>query len=1016
LPEQHEERLTARLTGPLGQAVAAELAGELIRAGRASMVLELLDELQAASAKVLALTVEALPELQRRGALDHAGPWLDLAVALAGSSGAAAMKYVKESPLLLGLIDSASDRRLVLDVALELADGQANLALDFLRQAPELLTVLRSDGVQAWAGIGAELAQCDYVLAVEFFRNSPAIARAVPLDLVRTWVGFGLKLVTQNSLGKPDYVGTLEFFRTGASLLADVEEGTVRQATVELGSVLADRDPQSAILWLAEAAALLRPMPSSEWRVLVLQYGLLLAERDAQATLAYLRRCPEVLELLGSQPANRDAFEAWYRAGMEVAGYSLEGARAYFALETRKAMASIEQAMSGVPLREIARSLKLFAQGLCGTDVVIRAHPEQPDHAGKEPVRATVSADGRTIVLPAIARRYATKEENARLYHVMTAHEAGHLEFGTYRLSLERLADVIEAVRTRYHRGEAGPVQTLGQLFDLYPQPGVARDLWTVLEDARVEHRLKLEYPGLRADLAALAREAATTRSLLHGLSVRELLVDALLLCSTGQAAAVRIPDSIAGLVDRLWQRCQTILTPQATAEDVVRLVNALYLAMEELPVSLPDGTADPDVPNEQGTGPKASEETAGVYRPVTNWMYRGEMNPEFVRDEAQATQAPGQEPSVGPVATRMPDLAPPLPGGATGDPHRLPDRTREHETGTQPVAGRRPPLFAEQMPALDDVSAPAEWAASEGRAFLYDEWDAGIRDYRSAWCRILERPAVEQAADFADDALAEHGSAVRLLRRYFESLRPPGLRRLAGQADGEELDLDAAVRRRADLAAGAEPSERLYVRREKRERDVAAVFLVDLSGSTSRQIEAAGDRTVRRVIDVEKESLLLLSEALEAIGDQYAVYGYSGQGRRQVDFLILKDFDEPAGRTAAGRIGALSALQQNRDGAAIRHAARKLLAREARHRLLILLSDGKPLDDGYADEYSLEDTRMALKEIRQKGIEPFCITVDRAADDYLRRMYGEIRFLIIDRPGALPERLPRVYHQLTKS
>jgi nitric oxide reductase NorD protein len=159
---------------------------------------------------------------------------------------------------------------------------------------------------------------------------------------------------------------------------------------------------------------------------------------------------------------------------------------------------------------------------------------------------------------------------------------------------------------------------------------------------------------------------------------------------------------------------------------------------------------------------------------------------------------------------------------------------------------------------------------------------------------------------------------------------------------------------------------------------------------------------------------LILLCEALEAVGDQYAVYGYSGQGRRQVDFLILKDFDEPAGRLAGGRIGALSPRQQNRDGAAIRHAFRKLLAREARHRLLILLSDGKPLDDGYADEYSLEDTKMALREARMKGIEPFCITVDRTADDYLRRMYGEVRFLIIDRASALPERLPRLYRRLT--
>ena len=113
-------------------------------------------------------------------------------------------------------------------------------------------------------------------------------------------------------------------------------------------------------------------------------------------------------------------------------------------------------------------------------------------------------------------------------------------------------------------------------------------------------------------------------------------------------------------------------------------------------------------------------------------------------------------------------------------------------------------------------------------------------------------------------------------------------------------------------------------------------------------------------------------------------------------------------------RSGAVTPLHQNRDGAAIRHAVHKLLSRSARVRLLILISDGKPLDDGYADEYSLEDTKMALREARLRGIDPFCITVDRGADDYLRRMYGDVRFLIIDRAEALPERLPRVYQRLT--
>jgi len=106
--------------------------------------------------------------------------------------------------------------------------------------------------------------------------------------------------------------------------------------------------------------------------------------------------------------------------------------------------------------------------------------------------------------------------------------------------------------------------------------------------------------------------------------------------------------------------------------------------------------------------------------------------------------------------------------------------------------------------------------------------------------------------------------------------------------------------------------------------------------------------------------------------------------------------------------------MQQNRDGAAIRHATAKLLAREARTRLLVLISDGRPLDDGYKDEYSLEDTKMSLREARRQGVHPFCVTIDREADAYVRRMYGDVQFMVIDHVEALPMRLPRIYQQLT--
>jgi nitric oxide reductase NorD protein len=1003
------EQLTARLTRGVGQAAADQLVGEMERTGRAAAALALLDELREVSAKAEAGAIETLPELQRRGCLSDVIVWLDLGVALAESSGAAALKYWKDSPLVLGLLEPAM-RGAAASLALELAEDDPNVALEFFRRTPELLTVLPASDLRAWAEVCAELARVEYVLGIEFVRQVPAVAQALPLELVRPWIRFGMKLVAQNSLGKTDYVGTLEFFRTSPAILGDIA-GLVRAGVIDVGSVVADRSPQFAIDLLAEAPALLRRLPSDDWRRSVVRYAPLVAERDAEAAVNYMRRCPEIIALLGETSDRQARFEQWFKGGMEVLEFSIDGGRAYFALATKKALASVEQAVSGVPLRKIARSLKLFAQGLCGTDVTIQSLPEMPE-PGKEPPRATVSADGRTILLPSLLRRYPTYEENLRLYTVMAAHEAGHLEFGTYALSLEQLADLIAEVRVRY--GHETEVRTLAQLFQSYPQPGLVRDLWTVLEDARVEYLLRHEYPGLKADLTRQAQEAIRTHTLTQGMTVREIVVDALLLLSTAEPGTFRVPDSIAGVVERVWAQCQPILRPTATAADVVRAADRTYVLLDEL-LATTTLRQQTDVPQREpesdlGVGPQASETQTDQYRPVTNWVYRGAMNSDIIgtkpgeAGESGQSQTPagtegsGISTSNAPGGTREGSRpAPTASGVGLADPHRM--------------AGTTPDSAADQLLSVGDDRRGTHAARSPSeRVFLYDEWDGLIQDYRSRWCRVVEQTAAEATADFAELTLAAHGPAVRLLRRYFESIRPPGLRRVHGQTDGEELDLDALVRRAADRAAGVEPSDRMYIRREKRERDVAVAFLVDLSGSTSRQLEA-GDR---RVIDVEKESLVLLCEALEAVGDQYAIYGYSGRGRAQVDFVVMKEFDECDRNLPARRIGAVTPLHQNRDGAAIRHAVAKLLARDARIRLLVLLSDGKPLDDGYADEYALEDTKQALREARMAGVDPFCITVDRNADDYLKRMYGDVNFLVIDRIAALPERLPRIYQRLT--
>ena len=1012
MPDSHKQ-LIAKLAEELGPATAQHLVSRLVEANakpnQAEGVLLVLDELHEVSPKVARAAIESFPDLQQRSRLSDAVAWLDLGTALAESSGAIGLKFFKESPLVLGLIEEASVRSLVLKTALELAEQDANIALEFLRVSPELVTVISPDQLGAWLEIGLELTQVDFVVASEYIRKIPAVARVLPIQDARAWATLGLKLISQNSFGKTDYFGTIEFLRTSPLILGDLEDQSVRAKVVTVGSLLAERDPASGIAWLSESPRLLRMVPNEGWRLKILQYGALVAEHDAETALAYLRRAPELVSVIGESAEAMVRFEAWFTGGMEVLTYSVEGARAYFSLESQKALTSVEAALSGVPLRQVARTLKLFVQGLCGTELAIQALPDSLSQ--ETSARATVSQDGRIISLPALLRRYPTAEENTRLYLVMAAHEAGHLEFGTYRLTLEPFADLIMVLRQKYGRVKQAAPDSLASLFRLYPHSRLIQDLWMLVEDARVEFLLQREYPGLQRDLQQFAREGITTRSLTHGLTIKELVVDQLLQLSTAASESVAIHEAIKEEIAILWPMCQAILVPTATAEEAVWVAHALYVRLEEL--LAPKGAmiqadqAD-DESGDLGVGPSASEETSEGYCPVTNWAYRGAMNPEFIRQQHQEQGASDDQQQSEDIE-RMAGAA----GGAQ-ESSTQGQRNREGmRTATESdrlAGGRQLPSQVEELLALKvEQPAPIDHAGSSDRAVRYPEWDQRIDDYRLNWCRVVERAAEEGNGDIVGATLSMHGSEVSALRRFFESLKPPGLRRVPGQADGDDLDVDAAVRMCAERAAGIDLLDRIYIRRERKERDVAAAFLVDVSGSTSRQLDSG-----RRVIDLEKEGLVLLCEALEAVGDQYALYGYSGQGRGQVDFLVIKDFDDQLGGKAAQRLGGLAPMQQNRDGAAIRHATAKLLAREARTRLLVLISDGRPLDDGYKDEYSLEDTKAALREARQRGVHPFCITIDREADGYVRRMYGDVQFAVIDHLEALPRRLPRIYQRLT--
>lgn len=298
---------------------------------------------------------------------------------------------------------------------------------------------------------------------------------------------------------------------------------------------------------------------------------------------------------------------------------------------------------------------------------------------------------------------------------------------------------------------------------------------------------------------------------------------------------------------------------------------------------------------------------------------------------------------------------------------------------------------------ALDRTALTAE--------LTYPEWDYRSGTYLRDYCRVQAAPAAE--ADTSAPETEETRRLIRRVRRQFEVLRP---RRewLSGQIDGPELDIDAVVRRRSDLAASGEGSDRIHRMSRPLAHDLAVTLLVDVSLSTDAWFDNL------RVLDVEKQAVTVLAEGLSACGDNHSILTFTSRRRNWVRIETVKDFGEVMGPGVRRRIEGLKPGYYTRIGPAIRHATAKLAEQPNRQRLLLVLTDGKPNDvDHYEGRFALEDTRRAVQEARRLGVRVFAVTIDRDAKAYVPAIFGQNGYAIVPHIGRLPAVLPALYRGL---
>ena len=532
---------------------------------------------------------------------------------------------------------------------------------------------------------------------------------------------------------------------------------------------------------------------------------------------------------------------------------------------------------------------------------------------------------------------------------------------------------------------------------DLFADRGLNRDLYIWLAAAMAVMPLEpiIESDPLQRDLAALRRAEATAKAVLAafpGLTRRYRRLCA----ATLEARLARPLPSIERHVEN---RILGLLRKGAGFADETMPVifphraPPRYLPM--LPVPLwPDallraegeGRGEDDQPATGGT-PLAPETGRHVAEREAAEKRKGERSP-FILNRFEKILAMAEMVNVD------------RPGDDSDDhdssaADELDDMTLGERKG-RPAARFR---FDLDLPpeALDRTRLTGE--------FTYPEWDYRTGTYLPDHCHVLASPAPDTAA--VPEADADTKSLIRRVRRQFEVLRPRH-EMLRAQLDGAELDLDAVVRARSDLAAGGQGSDRIHLASRPQAHDLAVTILVDVSLSTDAWFDN------RRVLDVEKEALTVLAHGLAACGDSHSILTFTSRRRSWVRVETVKDFGEPMGHGVEARIAALKPGFYTRIGPAIRHAAAKLREQPNRRKLLILLTDGKPNDvDHYEGRFALEDSRRAVMEARRTGVSVFGVTVDREAQAYVPALFGRNGYAIVGNIARLPAALPAIYRGL---
>ena len=926
------------------------------------------------------------------------------------------------------------------------------------------------------------LATTTEVLALEFVRQSPLRLENIP-PLARLKA---LRLA--HTMARLAPTTTIDVLRTLPDALQAIA-GALRDRLLDLALRVAETAPRHLDHLLKAIIRLMQELPEVEQEILLGQC-LRVALVDAEAGTLLCEHLPGVLGQLVAQDV-----EVWVTRGLEVLRDNRDGGLAYFARESQASQTELATLGRIAYLSPVQGVLRLYASALAGRSLSVRPLAELPPVL-RSGLRQFPTMDGETVYLPESADRFGSRA--AKLPAVPGDDgPPGGLSGILQPLASSWMSWSAVLGRQMRHQtcrpGESPSLHTLPRVpISSASLPASRVHRWHEIFSTVWKMAGSIIFCARRIEVwhhisSASFAMVCPPRPPLVGCPLWVAVLEVLLhLCCTG-TLSLSLPSMMVPLARFLRGVAARVRQPQATVYDAAMATVEVYHLLEQLPnvrvAALDDAAIDGEVVM---LGEAWSKDAAAdafhqmlpsipvgeevSYQSPAPLPHQGELKPDLVQRKLKVKELSDKLDQLAKTAMPIsPELLRELlEQGVDIDIQGTIAQEQDDTSGlfvsdledkglAQRVAPRPTQPNADPERIREQLSQELKQLDGAEVVYRYDEWDYLMRDYRVQWCALREKPVDGAEVGFVAGVLHEDAALIGQIRRQFQLLKPEMFKKLKRRDHGEEIDIDAAIEGFVDRRITGVAPERVYTKRDKRDREVCTIFLLDLSASTDDPIEkpspiatpsvirqppqtprSRGASQVqdehfyappftanqqkpqaKRVIDVEKEALVVMAEALESIGDEYAIYGFSGYGRDNVEFFVVKDVEERYSEAIKRRIDGLKPYRSTRMGPPIRHAIQKLNRQPARLKTLILLSDGYPQDFDYGKdrrgkEYGIQDTKVALQEARRKGIHTFCITVDREGKSYLPEMCGAGKFIVIENVAQLPRLLPKIYRGLT--